>query len=261
LNKLRIPLAIVAGAILGNLYAIVAAAGIDASYGEEVTGGQWGLTLPNVIYAAIIGFLTGFFAGFIGKKRGALLGAMSQFLPLLLAFSVALYLNRDILGGYQVKPAVWTWIGLVPAIIGGVLGARLANNKTRISLLKSVRWHWSWLWIVLMSYVFVLAGSIRFLLSDLLMLCQILFKSEAGIVEHLTYPIFSLLFLATISLPFFGVTMLLEALGKPDHGEQLLSNVPATGRVCLAIIGVPVVVMLLWYLNSLALHCFLPQRV
>jgi hypothetical protein len=253
------PLAVVAGAVFGNLCAIVAAAGIDASYREEVTGGQWSLTLPNVIYAAIIGFLTGFFAGFIGKKRGALLGAISQFLPLLLAISVALYLNRDILARYQTKPAVWTWIGLVPAIIGGVLGARLANNERTISLLKSVRWHWSWLWIVLLGYVFVLAGSIRFLLSDLLMLCQILFKSEGGIVEHLTYPIFSLLFFATISLPFFGVTMLLEVLGKPDHGEQLLSNVPAIGRVCFAIIGVPVVAMLLWYLNSLVLNFFLPQ--
>jgi hypothetical protein len=110
-----------------------------------------------------------------------------------------------------------------------------------------------------MIYKHALAGSIRFLLSDLLMLWQILFKSEAGIVEHFIYPIFVFLFLATISLPFFGVTMLLEVLGKPDHGDQLLSNVPAIGRVCIAIIGVPVVAMLLWYLHSLALNFFLPQ--
>jgi hypothetical protein len=166
LHNLRMPLAVVAGAVLGNLSAIVAAAGIDASYGEEVTGGQWSLTLPNVIYAAIIGFFTGFFAGFIGKKRGALLGAISQFLPLLLAISVALYLNRDILARYQIKPAVWTWIGLVPAIIGGVLGARLANNERTSSLLKSVRWHWSWLWIVLLGYVFVLGRVCKYCLMD-----------------------------------------------------------------------------------------------
>jgi hypothetical protein len=143
LNKLRPPLAIVVGVVLGNFVAVFAAAGIDASYGAVVTGGQWSLTLPNIIYAAIIGFLTGFFAGFIGKKRGALLAAISQLVPLFLAISVALYLNRDILAGHQVKPAVWTWIGLLPAIIGGALGARLANNETAIALLKSVGWHWS----------------------------------------------------------------------------------------------------------------------
>ena len=80
--SLRPPLAILAGIVLGNFCALAAAIGIDASYGEEVTGGKWSFTLPNVIYAAIIGFLTGFFAGFIGKKRGGLLGALTQFLPL-----------------------------------------------------------------------------------------------------------------------------------------------------------------------------------
>jgi hypothetical protein len=41
--------AIIAGAIIGNLVATFGALGIDASYGEEVTGKPWNFTLPNVI--------------------------------------------------------------------------------------------------------------------------------------------------------------------------------------------------------------------
>jgi hypothetical protein len=44
--------------------------------------------------------------GFIGKKRGGLLGALSQFLPLLCIIGLSLYLNRDLLGSNQLKPAV-----------------------------------------------------------------------------------------------------------------------------------------------------------
>jgi hypothetical protein len=44
--------------------------------------------------------------------------------------------------------------------------------------------------------------------------------------------------------------MLLEALGKPDSSERLLGELPPLARVCLAVICVPAIVMLLWWLNG-----------
>lgn len=254
LRKVRIPLGIVAGPILGNFCAVFAAAGIDASYGEQVTGGHWNLTLPNVIYAIVIGFFTGFIAGFIGKKRGGLLGALSQFLPLLFIVLLSLYLNRDLLGGYQVKPAVWTWIGLVPAIFGGRFGGHLANDETTISLLKSVGWHWSWIWLVLAIYIFFLAGSIRFLLIDIVMGWEIIFIPRLWTVMFFVGPLIASLLYATFSLPLLGLTMLFGSLGKVEHGERLLSNWHPIFRVLLVVIGVPLVLTIVWWLNSIALN-------
>jgi hypothetical protein len=123
LHVLRLLLAVVAGTILGNLSGLLVAIGIDAIYGREVTGGVWSFTLPNILYAMAIGFLSGLFAGLIARCRGGLLGALAQFLPLFAMIAVSLYFNRDLSGQWEVKPAVWTWIGLIPAIIGGRLGA------------------------------------------------------------------------------------------------------------------------------------------
>ncbi len=121
----RFVIAVIAGAILGNILAVVAALGIDIVYGREVTGGDWLLTTPNVIYAAVIGLLVGLFAGLIAKRRGWLAGTVSQFLPLFVGIAISIYVNRDLQGNYQVKPAVWTWIGLLPAMLGGHLGSWL----------------------------------------------------------------------------------------------------------------------------------------
>jgi hypothetical protein len=252
LHTFRILVAIIAGAIFGNLVALFGAFGIDSSYGEEVTGGQWSCTIPNIIYAVVIGFLTGFFTGFIAKKRGGLLGALSQFLPLLAIVLFCLYINRDLLGGWQVKPAVWTWIGLIPAIVGGMCGEHLVNNADAILLLKAIPWHWSWIWLVLLMYVFFLAGSIRFYLIDLVMGWEVLFVPRLWIAMLFTVPLISSLFYATISLPLLSMTMLLALLVKSDDGEQLSNSQRIIG-VLFAVIGVPIILILVWWVNSFAL--------
>jgi len=58
-QTLRFILAIIFGFLLGNLIAIIASVGIDASYNASVTGQPWNFTLPNVEYSIVIGFLGG----------------------------------------------------------------------------------------------------------------------------------------------------------------------------------------------------------
>jgi hypothetical protein len=77
---------VLGGLLLGPLFGYVAAIPfsfvIDAAYGHEVTGGQWHLTVPNIIYSAVIGLLTGLAGGIVAGRRGWLIGGLAQFVPL-----------------------------------------------------------------------------------------------------------------------------------------------------------------------------------
>jgi hypothetical protein len=75
------------------------------------------------------GFVTGLFAGLIAGKRGKLVAGIAQFLPLILFVALELVINRDLssyFGQYGLQ--FWTWIGLVPAIIGGHYGAKIIRE-------------------------------------------------------------------------------------------------------------------------------------
>jgi hypothetical protein len=117
------------GPVAGSLAAIPFAFAIDAAYGAEVTGGQWHLTIPNIIYSGIMGLLTGLFAGIIAGRVGWLIGALAQFIPLALLTLAAVIRNRDFLSMSEVPPATWTWIGLLPAVVGGHLGERTLTYR------------------------------------------------------------------------------------------------------------------------------------
>lgn len=123
---------VIGGLLLGPAFGIVAAIPfalvIDAAYGHEVTGGQWHLTLPNIIYSGIIGLLTGLAAGMIVGRKGWLIGALAQFVPLTLVIFVSIVRNRDVFSMAEVPPATWTWIGLLPAVVGGYLGERVTSH-------------------------------------------------------------------------------------------------------------------------------------
>jgi hypothetical protein len=67
------------------------------------------------------GFYTGYLAGLIAGKRGRLVAALAPIVVLTLAVAISLKINRDLAGNGAL--ADWTWIGLIPAIIGGHLAA------------------------------------------------------------------------------------------------------------------------------------------
>jgi len=122
---LRLAAAVLLGPLIGNIAAIPFAFAIDVAYRANVTGGQWKLTTPNVIYSAITGLLTGFPAGLIARRKGALIGAMAQLLLLAVFMIASIAANRDTLSAYEVHPATWVLIGLLPATVGGRVGERL----------------------------------------------------------------------------------------------------------------------------------------
>jgi hypothetical protein len=113
------------GSLVGNITAIPFGLVIDAAYGAEVTGGQWHLSVPNILYTAIMGLLTGLAAGIISGRKGWLIGALAQFFPLTVVIVGSIIRNQDLLSMAEVPPATWTWIGLLPAIVGGRLGERV----------------------------------------------------------------------------------------------------------------------------------------
>ncbi len=130
---LRYILAIVVGPILGNIAAAIPAIIVDMLAGKELTNLYSGnLTLPNVLYASLMGGATGFFAGAIAARRGKLVAILAQFFPLLSFTVLEIVLNRDLAASYNaahpVPIAFWTWGGLLPAMIGGYYGERFTRQ-------------------------------------------------------------------------------------------------------------------------------------
>jgi hypothetical protein len=228
--------------------------GIDASYGAQVTGGRWPFTWPNVLYAIIQGLLIGFIAGFISQKRGKLIGALAQVTLLELFVTVSLILNRDLIGAmqteYETKPALWVWIGLVPAIIGGAWGERTANDPESRGLIRGVRWHWLWVWLPLTIFLYSLAGSIRFLLADLVVAWEVLFIPRLWFLYLIGLPTILTLFYFTFSLPTTATLALLVTLaygtdvdGQPIYGAKRFRY------VSLWAIGAPLVLAVIWLID------------
>lgn len=254
LRILRFVLAVVGGCLLGNAIAIVAGMGIDASYGAQVTGGRWPFTWPNVLYAIIQGLFIGFFAGFIARKRGKLVAALAQVLLLAFFVALSLVLNRDLIRGigaeYETAPALWMWIGLIPAIGGGAFGERVANNPEIKELVKGVRWHWLWVWMPLTVFLYSLAGSIRFLIADLLVAWEILFIPRLWLLYLFGLPTILTLFYFTFSLPMTAASALLVTLA---HGTNLNDEpIYGWGRfryVFMWAVGVPVVLAIIWMID------------
>jgi hypothetical protein len=74
-----------------------------------------------VLVAIFTGFATGWFAGWIAGKRGKLIAALSNFFLLVAVIGMSIAVNRDLIGNshFAAQPAIWTWIGLLPAILAG----------------------------------------------------------------------------------------------------------------------------------------------
>jgi hypothetical protein len=119
----RYVLAIVIGAIVGETVGLPLAFALDIIFRGDITGGRWALNTPNVILTLINGGAIGYTAGYIAQRRGKLMAALAVWMPMIVLIIVEVSMNRDILGNYQASsdttPALWFWIALVPAMIGG----------------------------------------------------------------------------------------------------------------------------------------------
>jgi hypothetical protein len=241
------------GCVLGNLLAIVAALGIDASYGASVTGGAWALSVPNVIYSAAIGFLVGSVAGLLHSRRGWLVAVVAQFLPMAFAIAVSVYLNRDLLDGHRPRPSTWTWIGAVPALAGGWLASKLARDDEAMHVLKAIRWNWLWLWVVLLANLYFIAGSIRFLLADLVLGWKALFVPRLWLPLVFGAPIIGGLLYATFSVPVVSTGYLLKILSEKSDPYTGVERKNRVAKILFAVIGAPAGIVLVWFLNGIVL--------
>ena len=131
--SLRYPVAVIVAMIAGYLLPMPVFSAID----YLISGGKLITTNINVplnwlvvLYMIAIGLITGFLAGFIAEKRGKLIAAIAQFTPLVLLVLLTIIMNVDFLSqaSGQTRPATWTWVGLIPAIIAGHYGQKWANE-------------------------------------------------------------------------------------------------------------------------------------
>jgi hypothetical protein len=123
-------MALVLAPILGTIFTMIAAVALDAVIGKTVTGGVWALSIPNVIVILLTGFYTGFMAALFAGRRGLLVAGLANWLPLILLVVLSLMLNRDAIrtrAGASV--ADWVWIGFLPALAGGYIGAPRVRRK------------------------------------------------------------------------------------------------------------------------------------
>lgn len=125
---LRYTSAVVFSFLFGNILAMPFGLIIDVIVGREVTGMDWHLNMPNIIYNAIIGFFTGLCAARISKYHGVLIAIIAQFFPLLAFTIFEIAINRDITSTFAVKPSIWIYAGMLPAIAGGYLGMKMKKN-------------------------------------------------------------------------------------------------------------------------------------
>ena len=125
---IRAPLAVIGGVVTGQIAQVPMAVLLDLVWQNDVTGGRWPFTPPNLLLACMVGLIAGFSTGWIAGRRGKLLGGVGIFLPLWVLLTVAVMKNVDPTDYfeqmYDTRPALWAWIALVPGIIGGHFGAR-----------------------------------------------------------------------------------------------------------------------------------------
>ena len=123
----RAPLAVVGGVVVGQIAQVPLAFLLDLIWQNDVTGGRWPFTFPNVLLACLVGLLAGFSTGWIAGRRGKLLGVIAIFLPLWLLLTVTVMKNVDPTGYfeqiYDTRPALWVWVALAPGVVGGHFGA------------------------------------------------------------------------------------------------------------------------------------------
>ena len=243
----------ISGLVIGILSALVVSSGIDSSYGEHVTGPFCRLGLPNVIYALAIGFLVGFSTGLIIKKKGWLYGGIAQIMPYFPVLILRFIYGGDISNWY------WSWIGLLPAIIGGYCSDQLYINDL-MRIIKDIKWNWLWLWIPLFGLLYSISGSIHFLIAQIMLGWQILFHPSLWLIGFFAFSFISILLFLTFSVPS-GSFVLLLYLVAAEEAYKEMTKFKRVGLIILIVLGVPPLLMLIWYIDSLILNFFVQRGI
>jgi hypothetical protein len=120
-QALRYIAAVLLSPAIGSFVGIPFAFALDVIWGGDVTGGNWPLTVPNIVLVVIQALAMGFAAGWIAGRRGKLIATLADFFLLEALIVISLILNRDVLGAARLdtEPVLWVWIGLIPAWAGG----------------------------------------------------------------------------------------------------------------------------------------------
>jgi hypothetical protein len=123
-------MALVLAPILGTIFTAITAIAVDTAIGKAMIGGAWTLSLPNVIVMLLTGFYTGFLAALFAGRRGLLMAGLANWLPFVLLVTISLMANRNLASTTAgASLADWVWIGFVPALAGGYVGAPRAGRK------------------------------------------------------------------------------------------------------------------------------------
>lgn len=128
---LRYILAIVVSPFVAEIIGFPFAIALDVAWGQDITAGVWAFTIPNIILVIIKASLLGLVAGWISGAHGKLVAAIANFFPLIAVLIISIALNRDFLGSVPTatKPALWTWLGVIPALIAGGYAVKHARNS------------------------------------------------------------------------------------------------------------------------------------
>ena len=126
---LRYAIAVIVGILAGQILIMPITKALEIVLNQGTSTSSFSsLSFVNFASTILTGFATGIFAGLIAGKRGKLVSTIAQFLPLIALIIFELSINRDLSGYFgQYGVSFWTWVGLIPAIIGGHYGVKIIN--------------------------------------------------------------------------------------------------------------------------------------
>jgi lipopolysaccharide export LptBFGC system permease protein LptF len=126
LRVLRYPVAILIAVTTGVLFSLLFEIAVTMMLRGVVAPSKTLKLILSVVECVASGFYVGFLAGLIAGRRGKLIAAIADFLPLTLLILISLALNRDLLQARASGMSLtdWTWLALVPAVLGGHLATR-----------------------------------------------------------------------------------------------------------------------------------------
>ncbi len=128
-SVLRYAASIIFGPIIGSAISLPIFAILNTMLGIDINTTTSPLSFILILYMNLIGLITGFSAAIISQKRGKTIAIFAQFAPLIFIIVISIIFNRDLTTAYEVPPAIWTWIGLIPAIIGGHFGEKYIRSE------------------------------------------------------------------------------------------------------------------------------------
>lgn len=226
--------AIVLSPFIGAVFAIPYSIALDIIYGGTVTGGAWALTTPNVLVAIWAGLITGWFAGWIAGRRGKLIGGLANFAILIFVIAASLAMNRDLMPEhlFATKASMWTWIGLIPAIIGGHLAVRFKDigapaffGMVGQSIGIASQWCWGIFHLYTVYVAFKMSGLFSAFLSLMLpALSEIFWFWKAWTGSHELLNIYSARMFLCVTLSVLGIVLTMIGAGLQSRRPVIVKE-------------------------------------